>query len=323
MKTRGCRIVACGSRESCDGLSRPGPIDRAARRAERGADRVVVRLRLAEQHDETHGSASEKCGAAHAGELRHRERAASKLRAAQLELASQGRGERGQRLRLDFARKISGDHEAIGCDDESSRDVLQLHELREQRAKVASERRARGNGGAHASSERQLPHTRSRWETAVAAVTSRSNAKVSRATSSVRRYVVSAAPSITAWRSGPNPARASTAVAMRASFTARAATASVRGPRGSAKTRVASGRMNSTSRLSVGRCRRSAGVAPFAAGACVAAGVVAVVTAGVLAGVAIGIAAGTTTGVAAGLGAALGARSRGTSSRARASGKSG
>src|SRR6266850_2519824 len=127
----------------------------------------------------------EKRRAAHAGELGHREGPASKLRAAQLELASERRSERGQRLGLDLARKIRGDREAVRSDDEPAGDVLELQKLREQAAEVASERGTLEDGGGHASSDRQLPHTRSRWATAVAALTSLSNARVRSAASSV------------------------------------------------------------------------------------------------------------------------------------------
>jgi hypothetical protein len=91
-----------------------------------------------------------------------------------------------------------------------------------------------------------------------------------------------------------DPARASTA--------ARCARASPRGgdrfgphPRGSAKTRVASGRMNNGFAAFGRQMQAIGGRRTIAAGAGVAADVVAVVTAGILAGVAISIAAGTTT----------------------------
>src|SRR5262245_17949843 len=114
------------ARPGPESSARPGAIDAPDRLAKRSANRVAVGARLTEQHDETDRCADDERRPAHAGELRHRKGSASTLRTAKLELTSERRRQRGQRLDLDLARKIGGDCEAIGRDDEPSNDVLEL-----------------------------------------------------------------------------------------------------------------------------------------------------------------------------------------------------
>src|SRR5499433_1827892 len=168
---RGLAEPVVRARPGPESSARPGAIDAPDRLAKRRANRVAVSTRLTEQHDETDRRADDESRPAHAGELRHRKGSASTLRTAKLELAPERRRQRGQRLGLNLVRKIGGDCEAIWRDDEPANDVLELQQLCEQATKVTPERGTRDRGGAHASSERQLPHTRSRWATAVSAFT--------------------------------------------------------------------------------------------------------------------------------------------------------